>query len=164
MALHAAAVHDAFQGVEGGEQGSSAVPLVIVRHGSALAGLHRQAGLGAVERQDLRLLVNRQHHRMSRGMHVEPDDILDLLGERGIGGALEDAQAMRLQPAFQIRCTVFSESPTVLAMARPVQWVISPGGSPQVSARTLLTVSIGTGFLPGGRVLSRSRPSMPASA
>ena len=31
-------------------------------------------------------------------MHVEPDDILDFLGERGIGGALECAQAMRLQP------------------------------------------------------------------
>jgi len=51
-----------------------------------------------------------------------------------------------------------------LAIARPVQWVISPGGSPQVSANTLLMVSIGTGLLPGGRVLSRSRPSTPASA
>src|SRR6516162_1739077 len=63
-----------------------------------------------------------------------------------------------------MRCTVCSERPTALAIARPVQWVILPGGSPQVSAKTLLTVSIGTGFLPGGRVLSRSRPSTPASA
>src|SRR5215831_9422906 len=45
-----------------------------------------------------------------------------------------------------------------------VQWVISPGGSPQVNASTLLTVSIATGFLPGARVLSRSRPVTPASA
>jgi hypothetical protein len=46
VALHAAAMHDAFEGVEGGEQGRRAVPLVIVRHGPALAGLYRQAGLG----------------------------------------------------------------------------------------------------------------------
>ena len=44
MALHAATVHNAFQGVEGGEQGSSAVPLVIVCHGSALPSLIGRPG------------------------------------------------------------------------------------------------------------------------
>jgi len=34
---------------------------------------------------------------MSRRVHVEADDILDLLGEFGIAGALEGADAMRLQ-------------------------------------------------------------------
>jgi len=55
VALHAAAVHDAFEGIEGGEQGSSAVPLVICVMVPPLAGLDRQAGLGAIERLDLRM-------------------------------------------------------------------------------------------------------------
>jgi len=53
--------------------------------------------------------------------------------------------------ARQMRCTVCSARPTVLAIARLVQRVIPPGGSPQVNASTLLTVSIATGFLPGAR-------------
>ena len=55
---HASAEHRAVEHVEGGEQGGGAVSLVIVGHGAALAGLERQAGLGAVERLDLRFLVN----------------------------------------------------------------------------------------------------------
>src|SRR5580704_14055538 len=67
----------------------------------------------------------------------------------------------------QMRWTVRSDRPTALAMARPVQWVASPNGLPWVSASTLATVAVGTGFLPGGRVLwfqtgvlqhSRNRP------
>ena len=38
------------------------------------------------------------------------------------------------------------------------------GRSPGGSSKTLLTVSIGTGGLPGGRVLSCSGPATPASA
>src|SRR5688500_16549563 len=45
-----------------------------------------------------------------------------------------------------------------LAIARPVQWVASPGGSAQVIATTRATVSAGNGGVPGGRVLSCSRP------
>src|SRR5262249_30136770 len=66
--------------------------------------------------------------------------------------------------ARQIRCTVCSARLTVLALGRRFQWVIWPGGSPKVTASTWLTVSIATGFLPGARVLSRSRPATPASA
>src|SRR3981189_3486649 len=66
--------------------------------------------------------------------------------------------------ACQMRCTVRSDRPTALAIARPVQWVASPVGSPQVSASTLATVAVGTGSFPGGRVLSRNKPSTPASA
>jgi len=61
-----------------------------------------------------------------------------------------------------MRWTVRRDRPTVLAMARPVQWVASPVGSLWVSASTWATV--GTGFLPGGRVLSRNSPFTPASA
>jgi hypothetical protein len=52
-----------------------AVPLVVVRHGPAAPGLDRQAGLGAVERLDLALFVNRQHHGVGRRIDIEPDDI-----------------------------------------------------------------------------------------
>ena len=165
MALHAAAVHDAVEGIEGGEQGGGAVPFVIVRHGSALAGFHRESRLGAVERLDLRFLVDREHDRVGWRMHIEADDIFHLLGQSQVGGALEGAQAMRLQPVGTPDALHgVQRQADVVAIARPVQWVISPGGSPQVNASTLLTVSIATGFLPGGRVLSCSRPATPASA
>src|SRR5687767_7181243 len=64
----------------------------------------------------------------------------------------------------QIRCTELSEMPAWLAIARPVQWVASPGGSAQVIATTRATVASGNGGVPGGRVLSRSRPLTPCSA
>jgi len=64
----------------------------------------------------------------------------------------------------QMRWIVRSDRPIVLAIARPVQWVVSPGGSAQVKASTPATVAGATGALPGGRLLSRSRPSTPASA
>jgi hypothetical protein len=66
--------------------------------------------------------------------------------------------------ASQMRCTECRLTPTALAIARPVQWVTWLGGSEQVSARILSRVSVGSGALPGGRVLSRSRASTPASA
>jgi hypothetical protein len=44
------------------------------------------------------LNVNRDDHRVLPRVHVEADDVLDLLGElRGVG-ALEGANAARLQP------------------------------------------------------------------
>ena len=63
-----------------------------------------------------------------------------------------------------MRCTERRLIPTVLAMARPVQCVTCPGGSEQVSARIFATVAVASFAVPGGRVLSRSNPSTPASA
>ena len=51
--------------------------------------------------------------------------------------------------AAQIRCTVRKDSPAAAAMARPVQWVASPGGSPQVSATTRRTVASAVARLAG---------------
>src|SRR5262244_3820372 len=62
-----------------------------------------------------------------------------------------------------MRCTEPSERPLTLAIARPVQWVASRGGSVQVSATTCAVVSAAIGAFPGLRVLSRSRPSTPLS-
>ena len=50
-----------------------------------------------------------------------------------------------------------------LAIARPVQWVASPGGSEQVNSSTFATVLAESGALPGLRVLSRKSPSTPCS-
>ena len=47
--------------------------------------------------------------------------------------------------------------PVVLAIARPVHWVASPGGSAQVSATTRRTVGAANGALPGLRVASRKQ-------
>ena len=67
-------------------------------HRPAFSGLERQAWLRAVERLDLALLVDRDDHRVLGRVHVEADNVLDLLGELGIVGALEGANAVRLQP------------------------------------------------------------------
>ena len=98
MALHAAADHGAVEHVQGREERGRAVALVVVRHGAGPAGLHRQARLGAVERLDLALLVDRQHDGMGRRVDVEADDVAQLRHELGITRELEAAQAMGCEP------------------------------------------------------------------
>jgi hypothetical protein len=83
---HAAAEDGAVEDVEGGEQGGGAIALIGVGHGAAFSGLERQAGLGAVERLDLRLLVDGHDDGMDGRIHVQADDVLDLGGEGRIPG------------------------------------------------------------------------------
>src|ERR1700757_4443699 len=64
MLLHAAPDDLAFEHVEGGEQRGGAVALVIMGHGGGTPLLQEQARLGAVERLDLALLVDREHEGM----------------------------------------------------------------------------------------------------
>jgi len=52
--------------------------------------------------------------------------------------------------------------PTALAIARALQWVASWGGTWFVSATTRSTVSVGSGAIREGRVLSRVNPSIPS--
>ena len=54
--------------------------------------------------------------------------------------------------------------PTALAIARTLQCVAAGGVSRAGLASTLAFNSAGIGVLPGGRVLSRVRPSRPSSA
>ena len=49
-------------------------PIQVMGHRPVTAGFQRQPPLGAVERLDLRFLVDREHHRVGRRMHVEADD------------------------------------------------------------------------------------------
>ena len=73
MTRHAGPDHLAVEHVESREQGRRAVALVVVRHGAGAPLLQRQSRLGAVERLDLALLVDRQDDGMRRRSDVEPD-------------------------------------------------------------------------------------------
>ena len=95
MALHVLPDDCSVKHVERCEQRGCAMPLVIVGHGARTALLHRQAGLGAVERLDLRLLVDGQDHRMSRRINIEADDLGELFGENRIVRQFEAAPSMR---------------------------------------------------------------------
>jgi hypothetical protein len=91
-----------------------------VRHGLAASRLDRQSGLGAVERLDLALLVNRQHHGVGWRVDIQPDNICQLGGKARIARALEGAQPMRRSwCARQMRCTEPTEIPMALAIASP---------------------------------------------
>jgi len=65
--------------------------------------------------------------------------------------------------AFQIPCTALRLIPTASAIARPVRCVTSPGGARRVSSTTRSTVALGSGGVPGGRVLSRGSPATPSA-
>ena len=161
VSLHAAADDRAIQDVQRGEQRGGAVPLVVMGHCAGASLLHRQPGLGAVERLDLALLVDRQHDGMSRWIDIQANDVRELLQEAWIRRELERLYGVRPYAA-QICCTERRLTPVAAARARPVQCVVSPGGAASVRSTTCLTVSPGSGRLPGGRVLSRRRPSTPS--
>ena len=81
MTLHVAADHRAVENVQRGEQRRRAVPLVVVRHGSGAALLQRQSGLGAVERLNLALLVDRQDDGVRGRIDIKPDDVAQFVDE-----------------------------------------------------------------------------------
>ena len=65
VAVHVAADDGAVEDVEGSKQCRRTVALVIVGHSPGTALLHRQTRLGAVERLDLALLINREDNGVS---------------------------------------------------------------------------------------------------
>ena len=83
--------------VERGKQRGGAVALVVVGHRRRAALLQGQARLSAVERLDLAFLVDAQHQRPVRRVHVEPDDIGHFLFELWVVRYLEPAHKVRLQ-------------------------------------------------------------------
>jgi len=97
MALLVAADHRAIHHVECGEQRRRSVPDVVVGHRPGPALLHRQAGLGAIERLYLALFVDRQHDGMGGRIDVETHDISEFLGKLWIVGALERLHPVRRQ-------------------------------------------------------------------
>ena len=122
---------------------------------------HRQAGLGAVERLDLRLFVDREHDGVGRRVDVEPDHIAQFGDEVGIVRKLELPHPMGPGSpcARQMRCTELTLMLVALAIMAATQWVASAGGSLSVRATTRSATSGPSGGMRDGRVLSRSRPS-----
>jgi hypothetical protein len=75
------------------EQGGSAMSDVVV--GAALRASRPDAahGLGAFHGLDLGLPIDAQHHRAIGWVQVEPDNVVDLGGQFGVGGGLEGPNA-----------------------------------------------------------------------
>ena len=98
MALHALADDTPFEHVQRGEQRGRAVPLVVMRHRARASRLHRQPGLGAVERLDLALLVNRQDNGVRRRIDIKADDVPQLGNELRVTRQLELPDPVGLKP------------------------------------------------------------------
>lgn len=163
MLLHAASDDLAFEHVEGGKQGSGAVAFVVVCHSGGAPLLEGQARLGAIERLDLALLVDREHDGMLGWIDVKPHHVMQLLDEVGVVRELELPDAMRLQPVRSPDTLNRAGADAGLfAIMVAVQCVASPGGSVCVSATTRAATSAPSGGMREGRVLSRSRPSKPS--
>ena len=109
VALHVPADDGAVEHVEGGEQRGRAIALVVVGHDAEPAVLHGQAGLGAVERLDLALLVDRQHDGVRRRVDVKADHVAQLATNCGSLESLNCRQRFGCSPcAFQMRLTALA--------------------------------------------------------
>ena len=120
MTLHALADDRAVEHVQGCEQRGRSVSDIVMRHGAGPALLHRQARLGAVERLDLALLVDRQHHGMGRRIRRRgPTTSLSFAAKAGSVDSLKRRTRCGSRPcAAQIRCTERSETPVAAAIDR----------------------------------------------
>lgn len=97
VTLHVPADDGAVEHVEGGKQRGRAVPLVVMGHGAEPPLLQGQAGLGAVERLDLALLVDRQHDGVGWRVNVEADNVFELGDELRVVGELEGPPTVGLK-------------------------------------------------------------------
>ena len=84
-------------GIERGEQRRRPMPFVVVRAAFDLAGLHRQQRLRAIERLNLRFLIDAEHRRMGRRIQIQAHDVADLLDQQRVVRQFERLAAMRLQ-------------------------------------------------------------------
>ena len=90
--------------IERRKQRRRPVPCVIVGAAFGLARLHRQQGGRAVQRLDLRFLVDAQHDSMIGRIDIQPGDVPDFLDQQRVGRQLEGLAPMRAQPRTRARC------------------------------------------------------------
>ena len=98
LPLHTLTDDLAFEHVKGGEQSRDAMAFVTVGHGAGPPLLHRQHRLGAIERLNLALLINRQNDGVVRRIDIEADDVTQLGDELRVIGQLELTHPVGLQP------------------------------------------------------------------
>jgi len=104
VALHIAADDGPIEDVEGREQCGRAMTLVVVGHRPGAALLHRQAGLSAVERLDLALLIDREDYGMGGRIDIQADDVAQLAHKLRVGGELELFHPVRLKAVRTAKC------------------------------------------------------------
>src|SRR5713101_5613436 len=97
VALHALPNNAAGGDIEGGKQRRRSIAFVVVGHSPGPTLLHWQAGLRAIERLDLALLVDREYQGFVRRIEIKANDILDLLDETFVVRQLKGLDQMRLQ-------------------------------------------------------------------
>jgi hypothetical protein len=96
VALHVAADDGTVEDVESSEQRGRTVAFVVVDHRSSTAP-YRQTGLGAVERLDLALLIDREDDGMGWWIDIEAYNIAQLVDKLRVGGELELFHSVRLK-------------------------------------------------------------------
>jgi hypothetical protein len=137
-----------------------------VGHRSIATLFHRQAGLGAVQRLDLRLLVGQENDGMGGWIDIEPDDVTQFVNELRIVAELELLHPMRLKAvSAPDALDELALMPTAFAIKLAVQWVVSAGGVRSAARRAFAgrhgeaPRPVGTSFLFGTAVcLTPKRP------
>jgi len=84
VARHAFADDGSGLYVEGGKQRGRPVPLVVMGVPFDLPGSHREQRLGAIQRLDLRFLIDAEHQRVVWRVEIEADDVAHLVNEERI--------------------------------------------------------------------------------
>src|SRR5256884_6507006 len=123
---HAVANDLAVERVQCGEQGGRAMAFVVMR--AAAAGFQRQTRLRAVERLNLALFIHTEHQRFVGWVQVQADYVDEFLNELRVGLTLNVEMRCGFKPCrFQMRRTVASLTPCVLAISRVLQCVAFGG-------------------------------------
>src|SRR5450756_1036003 len=97
VALHVAADDGTVEDVESSEQRGRTMAFVVMGHRSSTARQHRQTRLGAVERLDLALLIDRENDGMGWWIDIEAYNIAQLVDKLRVGGELELFHPVRLK-------------------------------------------------------------------
>ena len=90
--------HAARGDIQGGQKAGGVMADIVMGPGRGVAGSRGQGLRSASQGWDLRLLVDGQHDRMVRRVHVQTDNITDLPGKGGIPRDLEGRHPMGVQP------------------------------------------------------------------
>lgn len=83
--------------IERRKQRRRAVAHVVVGSPRGKSWCERQDRLSAIERLNLALLIDAEHHRLNRGIQIQADNVADLVDEQRIGRELEAFLPVRLQ-------------------------------------------------------------------